>query len=104
MGYSTHWLRLYSALGQSGGGGEFDELALGHASQPTRERLLRMSAAHFLASNARPVGSVVDAVLDATPAPLVDDALRLAKLSNSGRFNSMLKRASETERVLALAA
>ncbi|HAS12108.1 MAG TPA: hypothetical protein DCS55_16570 [Acidimicrobiaceae bacterium] len=104
MSYSTHWLRLYSALGLSGAGGEFDELALHHASQPSRERLLRMSAAHFLASNARPVDAVVDSVLDEVAPSLLDDALRLARLSDGDRFKSMLQRASETERVLALAA
>jgi hypothetical protein len=104
MGYSTHWLRLYSALGRSGTGGEFDDLAAVHASDPAREGLLRMSAAHFLANNSRPLRSIVGSVLDDTTPPLVDDALRLARLSGSGRFESMLKRATETERVLAEAA
>jgi len=101
--YDSQWLRLYQALGDSGGSGDFDPLAATHVADETREMILRLRAANFLAELQRPPREYVGALTEAAPEALRDDALCLLARTEPERTTSLLREQSNAVRALVAA-
>ena len=73
--YDAQWLRLYSALGDAGETGAFDELAQAHLASADQSWIRRLRAARFMAYRGRLDGACLPRISEQAPPALRDDVL-----------------------------
>ena len=73
--YDAQWLRLYSALGDAGETGAFDELARAHLASAGQSWMRRLRAARFMAYRGRLDDACLPQISEQAPPALRDDVL-----------------------------
>ncbi len=73
--YDAQWLRLYSALGDAGDTGAFDELAQAHLASSDQSWIRRLRAARFMAYRGQLDDACLPGISEQAPPALRDDVL-----------------------------
>lgn len=81
--YDAQWLRLYSAFGDAGMTGEFDDLAQTHLTSADQGWMRRLRAARFMAVRGRLDTAYLPAIAENAPPALRDDVLHIMRRSSA---------------------
>ncbi len=95
--YDAQWLRLYSALGNAGKTGAFDELARTHLASADRGWMRRLSAARFLADRDILDDAERTKIGQNAPPALRDDALRIKWPRSSWQSKGFARKLAHSE-------
>ncbi len=102
--YDAQWLRLYAALGDAGGSGEFDELAQVHLASAHHSWIRRLRAARFMAYRGQLDVAYLPEISEQAPPALRDDVLDIMSHTAPRRIEEFTREEGATAAALVAAA